>query len=258
MKGLSGASLSRLPSDQYILSFDRAADGASSRASTGTYAEPALSGLQTRPHRIAIDGEREVVIALLHPESALRLAGRSLASLSDRTARVADLSGNPPDGPDRQVRLENTATPEEALLELKTWIQARIETQAPLSEPADRVASATRLSRTESSQECRVDDLANHAGVTSRQLLRDFDNCLGIAPAVWLRLVRLQRTLRELTRGEAGSVVSARNGFADQSHMNREIRRLTGTATRELVCHVAVPEHQLLMSALAQRVLFTQ
>lgn len=79
-----------------------------------------------------------------------------------------------------------------------------------------------------------VIELAQLAGVTRRQLHRDFTAVLGLTPSLHQRLVRVRIALWDLAHGHALAAVSAAAGFADQSHMAREIRHFTGARPSSL------------------------
>ncbi len=71
--------------------------------------------------------------------------------------------------------------------------------------------------------------LSSSLGVSERQLLRRFEAAVGYPPSVFRRVVRLQR-LAHLPRVSSRSASLARvaleTGYADQAHMNRDVRQL--------------------------------
>lgn len=73
--------------------------------------------------------------------------------------------------------------------------------------------------------------LAQHFGVTERDLRRIFARNAGVSPKVWLRLARLDRVLRDPDFDDAATRIADiayRHGFADQAHLDREFRLLIG------------------------------
>jgi len=73
-----------------------------------------------------------------------------------------------------------------------------------------------------------VGELAAELGASRYQLIRACKEVFGVTPEDYRRQLRVQRA-RALLRGPfALAVVAAEAGFADQSHMTREFRRLTG------------------------------
>lgn len=79
--------------------------------------------------------------------------------------------------------------------------------------------------------------LADHFGVTGRDLRRIFAQNMGVSPKVWLRLARLDRVLRDPELDDAGTTIADlayRHGFADQAHLDREFRLLIGVPPMRL------------------------
>jgi AraC-like DNA-binding protein len=77
----------------------------------------------------------------------------------------------------------------------------------------------------------RVDDLATTAGVSARQLERQFAVHVGLSPKRFLRVLRFQRVLaalREPTGTSNWADVAARHGFYDQAHFINDFRAFTG------------------------------
>lgn len=75
----------------------------------------------------------------------------------------------------------------------------------------------------------RMADLAAEAGVHPTRLSREFRRYFGTSPSTYLRRVRLAGARRDLAESEATlAAVALQNGFSDQSHLTRELRRATG------------------------------
>lgn len=78
-----------------------------------------------------------------------------------------------------------------------------------------------------------VAELAALAGRPHRWLQRWFDRRVGLPPRTYLRLLRFQEALSGLQQ-EHGSLAdhAAAHGFADQPHMAREFRAMSGMPAR--------------------------
>lgn len=79
--------------------------------------------------------------------------------------------------------------------------------------------------------------VARDLDVSERQLRRRFARSVGYGPRMLGRVHRLQRVL---TRHEQApnmplAELAAAAGYADQSHMSREVRQLSGTTPRQLL-----------------------
>lgn len=81
-----------------------------------------------------------------------------------------------------------------------------------------------------------VERLAGDLGVSERALHRRSSAAVGYGPKVLDRVLRLRRALAasaELRRRGPGAIAAA-TGYADQAHLTRECRRLTGRTPSDL------------------------
>ena len=76
----------------------------------------------------------------------------------------------------------------------------------------------------------RVEALAEHVGVTERQLQRLFLRDIGLSPKQFLRTIRFQEVLRALQAGTPTrwADLALRFGFYDQAHFIRDFKAFTG------------------------------
>lgn len=79
-------------------------------------------------------------------------------------------------------------------------------------------------------------ELGRMLGLSERQLLRRFKRAVGYGPRTLARIVRFQRFLA-LAESEPADLgrLAADAGYADQPHLTREARRLTGRTPLELI-----------------------
>lgn len=71
---------------------------------------------------------------------------------------------------------------------------------------------------------------ADALGYSARQLQRLTVPVFGYGPQHLGRVLRLGRVLTQADRGVAWAVVAQRAGYADQAHLARDVRALTGTS----------------------------
>jgi AraC-like DNA-binding protein len=77
--------------------------------------------------------------------------------------------------------------------------------------------------------------LAEDYRYSSAHLSRAFRNRFGIAPVTFRREQRLRRALRLLSESDQDLCdIAAECGYADQPHMNRELKQLTGVTPQRL------------------------
>ena len=78
-------------------------------------------------------------------------------------------------------------------------------------------------------------------GVSERQLRRRFEDAVGYGPKTLARVLRFQRFLGLAGRGEELARLALSAGYADQAHLTRECRRLSGRTPLELLATGAPP-----------------
>ncbi|QRP50785.1 helix-turn-helix transcriptional regulator [Amycolatopsis sp. FDAARGOS 1241] len=144
-----------------------------------------------------------------HPGAAPPVLGVAADELRDRRIPLADLWGHRGAlladavlGGRRtlaDVVREQPAEPDEAVAELLAYLR---EAPARVGAPASAVGE--------------------------RQLRRRFTVAVGYGPATYLRVLRFQRAIGLARRTPGLAELAARAGYADQAHLSRECRTLTG------------------------------
>ncbi|PXY19721.1 hypothetical protein BAY60_31790 [Prauserella muralis] len=78
----------------------------------------------------------------------------------------------------------------------------------------------------------RVADALAGLPTSERQLRRRFTVAVGYGPATYLRVARLQRAIALAPRVTGLATLAAQAGYADQAHLTRDCRELTGATPR--------------------------
>ncbi|MEV7098199.1 helix-turn-helix domain-containing protein [Amycolatopsis sp. NPDC051045] len=78
----------------------------------------------------------------------------------------------------------------------------------------------------------RVEDPAASVAVSERRLRRRFVQAVGYGPATYLRVSRFQRAVALAPRVAGLAALAAAAGYADQAHLSRDCRALTGLTPR--------------------------
>ena len=71
-------------------------------------------------------------------------------------------------------------------------------------------------------------DLAREAGQSEFHFARAFKTSLGITPHEYLNRRRIEKARQLIARGDSLAEVALACGFSNQSHLNRQFRRLVG------------------------------
>ncbi|MEU9591768.1 helix-turn-helix domain-containing protein [Streptomyces sp. NPDC048219] len=74
----------------------------------------------------------------------------------------------------------------------------------------------------------RVDALAAEVGWSRKRLWSRFRSQLGLPPKHAVKLVRFDRAAHRLAGGDGAARVAADTGYADQSHLHRDVMAFTG------------------------------
>jgi AraC-like DNA-binding protein len=209
------------------------------------------------PHRVLPDGSMDVLFAVgghaarvigpmtcaivtppggqtctvgvrFRPGAATHLLGVSARELRNETAPAADVWGA--DGRSLDARLAEAGDARSAI----GAIEAELESRVPRTRvPDPRVAQAVATLRA-AGGELPIPAVGARVGISERQLERLFDEHVGYGPKVFARVVRLERATKGIARSRArGSIASWARfavdcGYADQAHLVREFRALTG------------------------------
>jgi AraC-like DNA-binding protein len=76
-----------------------------------------------------------------------------------------------------------------------------------------------------------IERVRERTGYSHRRFIELFRTAMGLAPKQYFRIKRFGAVVERLARGETGLAdLAAREGYADQAHLTREFRELSGVA----------------------------
>ncbi|PWT74045.1 MAG: hypothetical protein C5B46_04675 [Proteobacteria bacterium] len=107
----------------------------------------------------------------------------------------------------------------------------------PIAGPTRAVSAAVRFIRERYAQNISLTDIANAADSSPFHLTRIFKKTMGMSPHQYLVEVRVHSARALLsTGGDRPSLaeVAAAVGFADQSHLTRQFKRILGTTPKKV------------------------
>jgi AraC-like DNA-binding protein len=157
------------------------------------------------------------------------LLGLAASDLRDATASLGDVWGS--QGRCVSQRLADAAGD---LAVVRRVLSDAVATQARRACPRSRpVARAVGFLEAHGGL-VPISALAAEAGVGERQLERLFHHWVGFGPKMLARVMRTRRATHAIARGSIASWASfaADCGYADQAHLIREFRALTGVTPR--------------------------
>jgi AraC-like DNA-binding protein len=187
-----------------------------------------IGGLHTRPALIAHPGRQAGLQLSLTPLGARALLGAPAGALADVDAAVPDVLGAPGQELVERVRAATDWPGRFAAVERVLLRRAQLD-----SRPAPEVTEAWRLTMAGGGR-LRVAEVAARVGWSDRHLGERFRAETGLSPKEAARVVRFDRARRALaarvSRGSPTDLagLAAAGGFADQAHLTREWRALSG------------------------------
>ncbi len=193
---------------------------------------PIVAGPATLPVRAAIPPGTVVVGARFRPGAAPSWLKVPAHELLDRNVPLEDLLGRPAATLAQQVLQTPAAAARPQLLQ--DFLASRLRAVRPTDTVVDAVASRLATMRL-----ADIGSLSGGVGLSERQLLRRCRERLGYGPKTLHRILRLQHLLllaaRRSLRREGLAALAATAGYADQAHMARDVRALTGLRPGDLL-----------------------
>ncbi|MFJ7124985.1 helix-turn-helix domain-containing protein [Streptomyces sp. NPDC098101] len=176
-----------------------------------------VAGPDTRAH-VPTDTAARYAGLRFAPGDAPRVLGVPARELRDRLVPLEALW---PGAEARRTGERITEAPDPATA-LEGFVRLRAA-DAPAPDPLLRTVVA-RLAAGRP-----VAETADAVGLGARQLHRRSLDAFGYGPKTLARILRLQRALALVRSGVPYAETAARTGCADQAHLAREVRALTGT-----------------------------
>ncbi|MCM6774749.1 helix-turn-helix domain-containing protein [Nocardia sp. CDC159] len=181
------------------------------------------------PGTARIRGERvECIEMRLSPAAAHALLGVSLRELDGTVTGLDELWGGHEQG--LRERLTTAATWQDRLALLNGFLAQRAE-RAPSMTP--EVAAAWERIVAQRGR-VAVGDLAASFGWSRKRLWSKFAAEIGLTPKRAAMLVRFDHAARALTAGADVTDVALACGYADQSHLHRDVVGFAGCTPRAL------------------------
>jgi AraC-like DNA-binding protein len=231
LQGTGPLTLSIAPHESLMLTVQlgRHADGIERKGAHGE--NTALTGIRQHTGTFVGTGDCVTLFALLTPLGAVHLLeSQPLAPLPRIRARVDQLL-------DRQVTrgLESAValapTLDDKLRALGAWLETRATAHRQHTRAALRAGRAAMRVRAEPA--LAIEALAEEQHVSRRQLERDFGHWIGTSPRHLAQVARVQAFSRKAQSGGGLADISAELGFADQAHMSRVVRQLSGLTPKQ-------------------------
>jgi AraC-like DNA-binding protein len=198
-----------------------------------------VAGIHDGPTRTAHDGHQAGVQLNLSAPAARLVLGMPLRELAHRVVAAVDVLPRPQRGLPSQ--LGELASWDERLDAVDALLARATEAKRPAGfcELAFAVAS---IERTRGA--VRIAALARELGGSERRLERCFGEEIGVSPKTFARLARFEALMASVRRGAYASWAEAAHalGYADQSHLVRDVRQFAGAPPSVAVEHLLPQE----------------
>jgi AraC-like DNA-binding protein len=177
-----------------------------------------VAGPDTRPASATEPAPGAVVVGIrFRPAAGGLVLGLPLSELRDRRVPLGDVLPG-------QAGLTATLSPAEAAARL-------LRLAGRLIADSDADPAVTRAAALLRDPAARTEDVAGQVGLSERQLRRRSHAVVGYGPKTLQRVLRFQRFVRLLDASAALpdlADAAIRAGYADQPHLTRECRALSG------------------------------
>lgn len=199
-----------------------------------------VAGPDVTAHHPLLPPGDPVVAVRFQPGAALRWLGLPMSEIAGRQLDLGEFGR--PWARGLADRIGEARTVAERIARL----EAELALVAPrIALPAPEMALAfRRLGR--GPAEAGLVALRDRIGISERSLRRRCHEAFGYGPKTLDRILRFQRFLRLAAAGEevALSGLAAAAGYADQAHLTREVRRLSGLTPAAILGQLGSPDQR--------------
>jgi AraC-like DNA-binding protein len=192
-----------------------------------------IAGPDTRPNLARTPHGAMIVGVRFHPGAASAWLRQPLREIANVRVPLAEFWG------DDATRFLDRAAAGRSATQLAKDLEAFLVGRLAAVGPADPQIAFLRRAAGDNCMPSglRLDQLAAHVGLSERTLHRRCLDAFGYGFKTLDRVLRFQRFFRLASRPENPNLadIAARAGYSDQSHMTREVRRMSGITAGEFV-----------------------
>ena len=198
-------------------------------------------GPTLRAHRTAVERDTDYFGIKFWPEAGAATLGLASNALRDRIGLAGMFLGDVASSFSKALSIVATDNASFGSV-MDVWIAEQLRARGePRIDTVVRYA-VRRVVDTRGS--ISVAALARESGLSARQLHRRFVAAVGVTPKEFSRIRRVRSAIAELLdHGETWSRVAADLGYADQSHLVRDMSEVTGLTPSVLSQRIRLIEH---------------
>ncbi|MGV3758434.1 MAG: helix-turn-helix domain-containing protein [Actinomycetota bacterium] len=191
-----------------------------------------------------LEGDGFGVGVLFEPAAGSLLTGGSMAEWTDRHADLVDVLGEPGQRLAEEVvaRMQDDPSAEAAHRAAIAAVTDALRAFLPVDDEGRLVNEVVRFVE-ERTEVTRVAQVCEQFGLSERTLQRLTQRRLGLNPKWVIQRRRLHEAADRLRAGRGNlAAVAAELGYADQAHLTRDVRSVTGLTPGELAAWYAAPD----------------
>jgi AraC-like DNA-binding protein len=179
-------------------------------------------------HKDSGAGGRWCVVVRFKAGGAYPFFGMPASALTDQIVPLDELWK--PGSSDLRRAFDDAREPADCVVAAEDALCRRLF-GPDLYEPASAILVRSALRKLDATQTLpSVEELAHELGTSLRQLRRAFGDVVGVAPKLYLRILRFQRARREAEASPEPrwGAIAVAHGYFDQAHLIADFRALSG------------------------------
>lgn len=154
------------------------------------------------------------------PWGFARFARVPMADLLDRAVPLSAAMGAA--GKDLEKGIRTARDEGERVTNVTAWLGDALDRPHPLDAPLARVMDALGAAADSPSE------MASRLAVSARTMNRAWHRLVGMPPGQYAKLMRVHRALEQVREGRPLAWVAQECGYADQAHLARHVRDVSG------------------------------
>lgn len=190
-----------------------------------------LYGQTLEPFELSLKGDYQMVVFQLYPFGSQLLFGVDPKKLNDDCYDLSKI---------KETKTENILEQLTATSKSDVWIEIisgflwKIAREKGMEEYRE-IQRAIEIV-VERNGLIPVQKLAQILNVSQRTLQRKFNRYVGISPKKFAKIIQFQSSVQQISKGSFSKMTDVvyQNGYADQSHFIRNIKKFTGKRPLEL------------------------
>jgi AraC-like DNA-binding protein len=197
-------------------------------------------GATLRAHRTTISGVSRYFGVKFRPEAGAPFLGLDPGAVRDRIGPITSIGTGAAQS--FVVAIGTIKRNSDLRGGMDRWIASRLEQLGGIDVDDAVGRAGERVVATRGN--ISVSELAREVGLSPRQLRRRFVGATGLTPKEFVRIRRVRSAIAELLeRGATWSRVAAELGYADHSHLVRDVSEVTGLTPSALSERIRLFEH---------------